>query len=49
VGFGSDRNEVIIVGRDGSVERPRRASKLALARRIVKQACAARAGKMEQP
>ncbi|MCX6898390.1 MAG: phosphopantothenoylcysteine decarboxylase [Verrucomicrobia bacterium] len=48
VGFGSDRNEIIIIGRDGTVERPRRASKLALARRILKQACAVRAAKLEQ-
>jgi phosphopantothenoylcysteine decarboxylase / phosphopantothenate---cysteine ligase len=46
-GFGSDRNEIIILGRDGAVERPRRASKLVLARRIVKRACAARALKLE--
>lgn len=45
VGFGSDRNEVILIGRDGSVERPRRAGKLVLARRIVKRACAIHAGK----
>lgn len=49
VGFGSNRNEVIIIGRDGSVERPRRAGKLALARRIVKRACAVSADKVEQP
>ncbi|MBI5687666.1 MAG: phosphopantothenoylcysteine decarboxylase [Verrucomicrobia bacterium] len=45
VGFGSDRNEIIIIGRDGSVERPRRAGKLALARRILRRACAIHAGK----
>lgn len=48
VGFGSDRNEIIIIGRDGDVERPRRASKLALARRILKRACAMRADKLER-
>ncbi len=48
VGFGSDRNEIIIIGRDGDVERPRRASKLALARRILKRACAMRANKLER-
>ncbi|MCX6910330.1 MAG: phosphopantothenoylcysteine decarboxylase [Verrucomicrobia bacterium] len=48
VGFGSDRNEIIIIGRDGIVERPRRASKLALARRILKRACAMRAAKLER-
>ena len=47
-GFGSDRNEIILISRDGAVERPRRASKLALARRIVKRACVARARKLEQ-
>jgi phosphopantothenoylcysteine decarboxylase/phosphopantothenate--cysteine ligase len=49
VGFGSDRNEIILIGRDGSVERPRRAGKLALARRIVKRACAIHAAKRGQP
>lgn len=48
VGFGSDRNEIIIIGRDGDVERPRRTSKLALARRILKRACAMRADKLER-
>ena len=48
VGFGSDRNEIVIIGRNGVVERPRRASKRVLARRILKQACALRAGKLEQ-
>jgi len=48
VGFGSDRNEIIIIGRDDDVERPRRASKLALARRILKRACAMRAAKLER-
>ncbi|MFA6564357.1 MAG: phosphopantothenoylcysteine decarboxylase [Verrucomicrobiia bacterium] len=47
-GFGSDRNEIIIIGRDGDVERPRRASKLTLARRILKRACAMRADKLER-
>ena len=47
-GFGSDRNEIILIGRDGAVERPRRASKLVLARRIVKRVCVARARKLEQ-
>lgn len=48
VGFGSDLNEIIIIGRDGDIERPRRASKLALARRILKRACAMRADKLER-
>lgn len=49
VGFGSDRNDIIIIGRDGVAERPRRASKLALARRILKRVCAVRAAKLEHP
>ncbi|MBI5819923.1 MAG: phosphopantothenoylcysteine decarboxylase [Verrucomicrobia bacterium] len=48
VGFGSDCNEIIIIDRNGIVERPRRASKRVLARRILKRACAMRADKMEQ-
>lgn len=48
-GFGSDRNEIIILNRDGTVERPRRATKLALARRIVKRVCAVRLHKLERP
>ena len=47
-GFGSDCNEIILIGRDGAVERPRRASKLALARGIVKRVCEARARKLER-
>ena len=46
-GFGSDRNEIIIIGRDGAIERPRRASKLTLARRIVKHVCATHERKLE--
>lgn len=49
VGFGSDRNEIMIIGRNGVVEKPRRANKLVLARRILKRACAMRAGKLKQP
>ncbi len=45
VGFGSDRNEIMIIGRNGNVERPRRANKRVLARRILKRACAVCADK----
>jgi len=46
-GFGVDTNEVIVLDRRGRVERPPRASKLALARKIVKLAWTMREDKLE--
>ncbi len=47
-GFGSDHNEILLIHRDGTLERPRRATKRTLARRIVQRVCALRARKLER-
>jgi phosphopantothenoylcysteine decarboxylase/phosphopantothenate--cysteine ligase len=44
VGFCGDMNEIILMDRQGRVERPARASKQSLARRIVRHALALHAG-----
>jgi phosphopantothenoylcysteine decarboxylase/phosphopantothenate--cysteine ligase len=46
-GFGVDTNEIILIHRDGRVERPPRASKQALAKLIVRRALALRAAAKE--
>ncbi|MBI5397813.1 MAG: phosphopantothenoylcysteine decarboxylase [Verrucomicrobia bacterium] len=46
-GFGVDTNEIILIDRGGRVERPPRASKQALAKRIVRRALALRAAAKE--
>jgi phosphopantothenoylcysteine decarboxylase/phosphopantothenate--cysteine ligase len=48
-GFGVDTNEIILLDRQGRVERPRRSSKLTLARKIVKLAWTMREKESEGP